>query len=369
MATKSIISLFLLSLLLSITSTNAHILKTCAFDGMYQLGDSIADTGNLIRETPFTPFGRLPYGEDFPQKSTGRCSNGLLMIDYIALSAGIPLLDAYLNPNGTFYRGHGVNFAVAGCTALPVQELAAERIFNPVTNSSLRTQLDQFFTHLNSICYDPRDCSEKLKSALFMVGEIGGNDINYALLQGKTIEEVKTLVPRIVQAIKSAVSEVIINGAFRIVVPGNFPIGCLPIYLTSFQTSNSSAYDELHCLKDLNNLASYQNELLQQAISELRIENPNSIIVYGDYFNSYKWILENAKLLGYDESLTQKACCGVGGDYNFSLTRLCGSPGVPVCSNPNKSMSWDGIHSTQKTYQFMTSWILHDIFPKLHCIA
>ena len=35
------------------------------------------------------------------------------------------------------------------------------------------------------------DCAEKLGSALFMVGEIGGNDYNYAFFQGKSMEDVK----------------------------------------------------------------------------------------------------------------------------------------------------------------------------------
>ena len=38
-----------------------------------------------------------------------------------------------------------------------------------------------------------------------MVGEIGGNDYNYALFQGKTIEEVQNIVPDVVRAIKEAV--------------------------------------------------------------------------------------------------------------------------------------------------------------------
>lgn len=37
-----------------------------------------------------------------------------------------------------------------------------------------------------------------------MVGEIGGNDYNYALFQGKTTEEVEDMVPDVVQAIKDA---------------------------------------------------------------------------------------------------------------------------------------------------------------------
>ena len=39
-----------------------------------------------------------------------------------------------------------------------------------------------------------------------MVGEIGGNDYNYALFQGKTIEEVRHMVLEIVHAIKDVVT-------------------------------------------------------------------------------------------------------------------------------------------------------------------
>lgn len=48
------------------------------------------------------------------------------------------------------------------------------------------------------------ECAEKFKHSLFMVGEIGGNDYNYALFQGKTTEEVEDMVPDVVQAIKDA---------------------------------------------------------------------------------------------------------------------------------------------------------------------
>lgn len=87
-------------------------------------------------------------------------------------------------------------------------------------------------------------------------------------------------------------------GARRIVVPGNFPIGCFPSYLTLFQTTDSAAYDELHCLKELNNLAIYHNQHLQQTLEELKMEYPDVVIVYGDYFSAYMWILQNVHSLG-----------------------------------------------------------------------
>ncbi|KAA8536791.1 hypothetical protein F0562_029269 [Nyssa sinensis] len=197
-----------------------------------QLGDSISDTGNLIRETPIgaaSPFARLPYGETFFNNATGRCSNGLLMIDYFALAAGLPFLNPYKNSDANFE--HGANFAVAGSTALSTQVLANKNILSPVTNSSLHVQLHWMRTHFHSICHNNRDCVEKLKNSLFMVGEIGGNDYNYALFQGKSIEEVKSMVHDVVGAIKNTVRKVIHYGAVRMIVPGNFPIDSLPAFL------------------------------------------------------------------------------------------------------------------------------------------
>ncbi|KAG8651910.1 hypothetical protein MANES_06G034921v8 [Manihot esculenta] len=354
-------------LFLLLPISNAHLLKACEFEAIYNLGDSISDTGNLIQEDPASVFSRLPYGQNLYRNPTGRCSNGLLIIDFIAKSAGIPLLEAYLNASSS--KTHGVNFAVAGSTALPVEFLAEKGVIAPVTNSSLTKQLNWMHTHFNTTCHSSKECVEKHKRSLFMVGEIGGNDYNYAFFQGKSIDELKSMVSDVVKAIKKAVMRVIGFGAARVIVPGNFPIGCMPIYLSGFHSNDSSEYDEFHCLKGLNNFAMYHNEQLQQAIKELQEENPKVNIVYGDYYNAYKWILSKAALLGFDPKSLQKACCGSGGDYDFSLNRMCGAPNVPVCPTPQEHISWDGVHSTEKAYFFMARWIIRNIFQKLKCIA
>uniref|UniRef100_A0A9I9DFT1 GDSL esterase/lipase At5g03980-like n=1 Tax=Cucumis melo TaxID=3656 RepID=A0A9I9DFT1_CUCME len=344
-------SLLLLLLLLVVFpfGSNSEDLKACKLDSIFQFGDSLADTGNLIRENPSTPFAHLPYGQTFFNKPTGRCSNGLLMVDYFALAAGLPLVNPYLQKKASFV--HGVNFAVAGSTALPLDVLAQNNVTSPVTNTSLTKQLDWMHSYLRTICSNKRDdCTMKLKHALFFMGEIGGNDYNYALFEGKTVSEVKNMVPRVVQTIMGATKRVIDYGATRVIIPGHFSMGCLPIYLTGFQTNDSTAYDKFHCLKDFNGLASYHNNKLKQAIKLLRKENPNVIIAYG-----------------FDETRLQKSCCGTGGDYNFNVMQICGLPRVPVCSNPDKHISWDGIHLTQKTYQIMAHRLIRDILPKFRC--
>ncbi|KAL4023989.1 GDSL esterase/lipase [Cucumis melo var. makuwa] len=361
-------SLLLLLLLLVVFpfGSNSEDLKACKLDSIFQFGDSLADTGNLIRENPSTPFAHLPYGQTFFNKPTGRCSNGLLMVDYFALAAGLPLVNPYLQKKASFV--HGVNFAVAGSTALPLDVLAQNNVTSPVTNTSLTKQLDWMHSYLRTICSNKRDdCTMKLKHALFFMGEIGGNDYNYALFEGKTVSEVKNMVPRVVQTIMGATKRVIDYGATRVIIPGHFSMGCLPIYLTGFQTNDSTAYDKFHCLKDFNGLASYHNNKLKQAIKLLRKENPNVIIAYGDYYNALFWVFQHASLLGFDETRLQKSCCGTGGDYNFNVMQICGLPRVPVCSNPDKHISWDGIHLTQKTYQIMAHRLIRDILPKFRC--
>ncbi|XP_019056136.1 PREDICTED: acetylajmalan esterase-like [Nelumbo nucifera] len=342
--------------------------KGCSFDAIYQLGDSISDTGNLIREAPIgssSAFARLPYGEAYFKKPTGRCSNGLIMVDFIASALHLPLLNPYLEGDANFT--HGVNFAVAGSTALDTSFLAKNKIIVPLTNSSLSVQLGWFKHHLKSICYTQTECAHKLGRALFLVGEIGGNDYIYAFFQGKSIGEIHSYVPHIVQKIKDAARKVIDHGAKTVIVPGHFPIGCLPIYLTAFRSNDPAAYDELKCLKGLNNLAMFHNNHLQRALKQLRKVYPDVTIVYADYYTALQWVLSHAPSLGFEDKSLQKVCCGIGGDYNFDLTKECGSPEVPVCPDPETRISWDGFHLTEKAYKYMADFLMHSIMPEIQC--
>ncbi|KAF9625703.1 hypothetical protein IFM89_026283 [Coptis chinensis] len=138
-----VLSFLLLSTSFSIPylTCNAHN-GNCTYDAIYQFGDSFSDTGNFIREPARanTTFTRLPYGQTYFNKATGRASNGRLIIDFFAEALGLPLLNPYLQKNASF--SHGVNFAVGGSTALNNSVLLQNGIISPVTNSSLSVQLD-----------------------------------------------------------------------------------------------------------------------------------------------------------------------------------------------------------------------------------
>ncbi|KAF9626306.1 hypothetical protein IFM89_032155 [Coptis chinensis] len=115
-----------------------------------------------------------------------------------------------------------------------------------------------------------------------MVGEIDGNDYNYAFPQGKTLDEARTLVPH-----------------------------------------------AIHQIVDVAN-----------------------------------WLSENESQLGklnstYNFNFSKENSCVIVFDINlfFKLRRMCRLEGATVCSNPDQSVSWDGIHLTQKAYMCMTQWL------------
>lgn len=50
------------------------------------------------------------------------------------------------------------------------------------------------------------ECDNYFKKSLFLVGEIGGNDYNYAYFAGGSIKQLRASVPLVVEAIAKATS-------------------------------------------------------------------------------------------------------------------------------------------------------------------
>ncbi|XP_074287702.1 acetylajmalan esterase-like [Silene latifolia] len=322
--------------------------KIPRIEAIYQFGDSISDTGNLMHEVGPVVCARPPYGQTFFHHPTGRCSDGLLMIDNFAWALKLPFLSPYLDKFGNF--SHGANFAVVGATALDVSYLKFRNITAFGTPSSLLVQLGWFKSHLATICLNPSECKQRMGNALFIVGGIGGNDYISGLSAGKTIQQLRSLVPHVVQAISTVIREVIYLGARRIVVPGSFPAGCMPTCLAAFGSNDPAMYDELGCLKIWNDFASFHNFQLQQAIISLQQHYPGVKIIYGDYFSALRLLLLNGGSLGFDRKGLYEPCC-----------IMCGSDGVTACPNPSGRVSWDGLHLTQHAYQFIADQLLKQI--------
>ncbi|WZZ03954.1 hypothetical protein YC2023_089875 [Brassica napus] len=175
------------------------------------------------------------------------------------------------------------------------------------------------------------DCREVFGDSLILMGEIGVNDYTTKL------------------------QELIDLGGKTFLVPGNFPLGCFPAYLTLFDTSEKEHDPFTGCIPWLNDFGEYHNEQLKTELTRLQKLYPHVSIIYADYYNSmYPFFQEPAK---YDLNLA--ACCGVGGQYNFTIDEECGSKGVSYCQNPSECVNWDGYHLTEAAHLKMAHGLLN----------
>ncbi|GFQ08480.1 acetylajmalan esterase, partial [Phtheirospermum japonicum] len=330
----------------------------CPFQYLYHFGDGVTDVGNSIKVLPWgpsLPAARLPYGRTFPGRPTGRWGDGLIDFDYAAADFGFPTITPYLSSNSS--SSNGVIFSVARSPVLDHMFFKSRGVKIPPYAVPLSVQLSWFKTHLKSICSTLKDCADRLGNSLVLMGDIEANDIGYALVQGKSIKEVQTYVPYVTQAQISATREVIKMGAKQIIIPGNAPIGCFPYILTALRSNDPAAYDDLGCLKSVNDLITFKNDNLQQAINNLRKEFPDVRIMYGPMIE------------GPYGNIALKACCGIGGKYNYDSKRFCGSRGVPVCSNPDKYIFWDGLHFTQEASARIERILIQPALTTLNCAS
>ncbi|KAL9228402.1 hypothetical protein vseg_003988 [Gypsophila vaccaria] len=322
--------------------------KSTLINAIYQFGDSVSDTGNTLKEAPGVGCCKPPYGESFLGHPTGRCSDGLLIVDHLSKAFKLPFLTPYLDKSGDL--SHGVNFAVAGATALDIETLAKRNITAVGTRSSLPVQLSWFKSHLATLCSKHSECKQKLQNALFVVGGIGGNDYNSAGLAGQNMQDFRNLMPVIVNTISNVVEELISLGATRIVVPGSFPVGCIPVVQNGFNKKDPTLYDEFGCVKSWNDFSALNNNQLERAITTLQHRHPMVKLIYGDYFSPFQSILRNPTPLGFDKNSLFEACCS-----------MCGSAGGKACPSPKSRVSWDGIHFTEHAYQVISEDLLKQI--------
>ncbi|XP_006651411.2 GDSL esterase/lipase At1g28600-like [Oryza brachyantha] len=367
--TRMMLPLFLLLILFahSVTAGESagHLAAGCGgFTRMFSLGDSITDAGNLAVISPNSTFNRLPYGETFFGRPTGRFCDGRLIVDFLAEELGLPFLTPFLRGKTAEDFRQGANFAVAGATALSqdfFKEMGLDLTLIPPF--SLDVQLEWFKGVLHSLASTDEEIKKFMSTSLFLLGEIGGNDYNHPFFQNRSFTaEIKLLVPKVIAKIENAIKVLIDLGAKTIVVPGNFPIGCVPRYLTIFQsTSSPKDYDAFGCIKWLNDFSVYHNRALKSMLHKIP-RDPTVTILYADYYNTALEITRHPIKHGFKKETVLVACCGDGGPYNSNSLFGCGGPSSNLCSDPSKHVSWDGLHLTEAAYKFVAHHMLHGPF-------
>ncbi|CAO2170622.1 unnamed protein product [Urochloa humidicola] len=327
------------------------------FRRVFAFGDSLTDTGNFLLSVPDDfpdPARNLPYGQTFFGRPSGRYSDGRNLLDFFAEAFGLPFVPPYLG-GGDFE--YGANFAVGGATALDGSFFRERGVEPTWTPHSLGEQMQWFKKLRSSVAPLETERSDMMSNSLFFVGEVGGNDYNHLIVRDKSLDELHELVPNVVGAISNAITDLISLGAKKLVVPGNFPIGCVPLYLSIFPSQKEDYYDEqTGCIKWLNEFAEYHNRMLQEELEKLRNLYPDVTIIYADYYGASLNIFRAPLKFGFTVPLN--ACCGSDAPYNCSPSVLCGRPGSTVCSDPSKYISWDGLHFTEASYKVVIQGVL-----------
>ncbi|KAJ4806433.1 GDSL esterase/lipase [Rhynchospora pubera] len=358
-----------LTLFLTVLLNTPHVsVSVGCYTRIFSFGDSLTDTGNYLRifgNVSRSTAARLPYGESYFHHPTGRWSDGRLLLDFIAEDIGLPFVPPYLGGNSTGYFRHGANFAVGGATALNHSIFHEMGVPVETRAGFLAIQVQWFKELLTVLCLES-DCREVMDNAFFFVGEMGINDYNTFNAAAVPFAEIKDYVPGVINAIASAVRDLIELGAKTIAVAGVIPLGCTPSYLTILQTEKVEEYNlTTGCLNWINEFSQYHDQLLFDELDRIGDTYPDVTIIYADYYGPYMNMIQSPRQHGLKETIV--SCCGGGGPYNFALSPSCGAEGSSLCKElPSQYVSWDGLHLTDAAHKIIAQLVHSKLSCKLN---
>ncbi|KAJ6764173.1 ZINC FINGER FYVE DOMAIN CONTAINING PROTEIN [Salix koriyanagi] len=258
-------------------TTTAHT-SGGSFTKIYAFGDSFTDTGNTRSASGPNGFRHVsnpPYGSTFFHHPTNRYSDGRLVIDFVAETLSLPYLPPYLGHRGK--APHGINFAVAGSTAINHAFFVRNNLLFDMTPQSIQTQMIWFNKFLES--------------------------------QGCRVALIEPLIRKLaIASVTGFLQTLLKKGVKNIVVQGLPPTGCLPLALALAAVDDR---DDLGCVKSANNQSYTHTVVYQKTVEDLRKQFPDSVITYLDYWNAYAMVMKNPEKYGFKEPFM--ACCGSGG--------------------------------------------------------
>ncbi|RHN77926.1 putative alpha-L-fucosidase [Medicago truncatula] len=340
--------------------------KNCDFPAIFNFGASNSDTGGLAAAFQALP---LPNGETFFNRSTGRFSDGRIILDFIAQSFGLPYLSPYLNSLGSNFT-HGANFATAGSTIKIPNSIIPNGMFSPFSLQIQSIQFKDFIPKAKFIrdqggVFATLIPKEDYYSKALYTFDIGQNDLTAGFFGNKTIQQVNTTVPDIVKSFIDNIKNIYNLGARSFWIHNTGPIGCVPLILANFP---SAIKDRYGCAKQYNEVSQYFNLKLKEALAQLRKDLPLAAITYVDIYSPKYSLFQNPKKYGFELPLV--ACCGNGGKYNYNIRAGCGATiningtntVVGSCKKPSTRIIWDGTHYTEAANKIVFDQISNGAF-------
>ncbi|KAJ0007985.1 hypothetical protein Pint_29423 [Pistacia integerrima] len=247
-----------------------------------------------------------PYGMNMNNKSTGRLSDGLLVPDFVALFANLPVDPPCMQPGADLTSG--ANFASAGAGVLGES--------NGVMN--LNTQLTNFKKVVTLLVQKKGEQeAEKILLSSVYLFSMGGNDyFRYNLNYRNSTKSERVTYMHTVNV---------------------GPLGCLP--------STKAMYPELNgaCVKNFLTHPNLHNKALYNKLNKMAKQLPGFKHSIMNYYYALGDRISKSPIYGFKEG--KVACCG-SGLYNG---QNCGVGSYKLCKNPSEYVFFDGGHTTQKT--------------------
>ncbi|XP_044430305.1 GDSL esterase/lipase At1g28640-like [Triticum aestivum] len=211
-------------------------------------------------------------------------------------------------------------------------------------DGSMDSQMEALRRLLPCICGTRQSCKEYLAKSLF-VFQLGENGYNIQLVNGSTLHEARKSIPSIVNTITSGVEKLITLGAVDIMVSNVAPMGCYPLYLNFFESSDKGDYDEYGCLRNHNALFDRHNSFLKNGLRKLQKKHQHTRIMHADLASQIYQMVQDPKKFGFVIGTILMGCCGKANAPNgFDLLAMCGMDGSSVCHDPGSHLTWDGMH-------------------------
>ncbi|KAI3449240.1 hypothetical protein Pfo_005905 [Paulownia fortunei] len=317
----------------------------CAFEAIFNFGDSNSDTGGFYAAFPSQ---QPPNGMTYFSKPTGRPTDGRLYIDFLAQALGLPFLSPYLQSIGSDYK-HGVNFATSASPVLQPNSSLFVTGISPFYLAIQINQMKQFKAKVEEFKSQGQTNLPQpdiFGKALYTI-YIGQNDITHDVASVGA-GGVKQYEPQIASGITNAIKELYGLGGRTFLVLNLAPIGCYAAVLVQV-SHDSSDIDSSGCMMSFNNA------------QDLKDAN----VIYVDTHSVLLELYQHPESHGMQHGIT--ACCGYGGgSYNFNPQVFCGSTKeingqkvtATACGDPQNYVSWDGIHLSETANKLMAYAIL-----------
>ncbi|KAJ4977607.1 hypothetical protein NE237_008387 [Protea cynaroides] len=365
---------------------------------LYVFGDSMVDSGNNDFLNTTAKVNYNPYGTDFPAGPTGRFTNGLTSVDFLAQFLGLHFVPPYLGLSMA-QKGKiitGMNYASGSAGIL--QETGS----GMGKNLHLEQQIEFFTETVNQFL--PQNFKTKdellqyLSKSIFVVN-IGSNDYlnNYLLSTQYNSSHLYTpeqFASVLLKEFRQHLQELHNLGARKFVVFNLGPLGCLPAII---KLENI----KIGCATRVNEMVSLYNKGFHSMIQEMRTSFKGSTFVQGNVnllssgllqtmasnlngFNFNQSVVDGSLPLPYSfqktiETIGDSECdpieSGTRSRYNYGFltpspccsildneTNYC-LKDVSTCMDRTTHFFWDGYHPTQSVYRLLAVGCFYGPIP------